>query len=272
VSWKLFEAAASTYEGWYATRRGQRADQAERALLAWLLRSFPNVCDVLEIGCGTGHFTEWFAASRLRTLGLDRAWLMLAELHRRFAHIPVVHGDAHRLPLRAAAVDVALFVTTLEFLEDPHTALSEAVRVARRGVVVVALNRWSVGGLSRRCGPQAHGTLLGRARDYSVASLRTMLAAAAGERLRDIRWASTLFPDGMWKLRVQLPLGDVIGMAAILATPVGGLSVAMPRASRGAFLTMRFSPLNRLAELRSPRSLRRIYGELTMGADRAGKG
>lgn len=123
--------------------------------------------------------------------------------------------------MRAAAVDVALFVTTPEFLEDPCTALSEAVRIARRGVAVVALNRWSVGGLSRRWGPQARRPLLGRARDYSIASLRAMLRAAAGERLREIRWASTLFPDGLWKLRAQIPLGDVIGMAALLATPPG---------------------------------------------------
>jgi ubiquinone/menaquinone biosynthesis C-methylase UbiE len=218
VSWKFFEAAARSYEGWYATPRGQRADQAERALLAWLLRSCPNVRDVLDIGCGTGHFTEWLATSGLRTVALDRSPAMLAELHRRFPHIPVLHGDAHRLPMRAAAVDVAAFVTTLEFLEQPHTALSEAVRVARRGLVVLTLNRWSVGGLSRRYGPQAHRPLLGRARDYSVVSLRVMLTAAAGKRLREVHWASTLFPDGAWKLRARIPLGDVIGMAAILAT------------------------------------------------------
>jgi len=217
VSWKLFEAAAGAYAGWYATPRGQRVDRAERAVLAWLLRPFPNVRDVLDIGCGTGHFTEWLATSGLRTVGLDRSPAMLAELHRRFPHIPVLHGDAHRLPMRAAAVDVAAFVTTLEFLEQPHTALSEAVRVARQGVVVVTLNRWSVGGLSRRYGPQAHRPLLGCARDYSVVSLRVMLTAAAGERLREIHWASTLFPDGAWKLRARIPLGDVIGMAAILA-------------------------------------------------------
>jgi ubiquinone/menaquinone biosynthesis C-methylase UbiE len=228
VSWKLFEAAAPTYEGWYATRRGQRVERAERALLAWLLRSFPNVRDALDIGCGTGHFTEWFAAMGLPTTGLDRSPAMLAELHRRLPHMPILYGNAHQLPVRAAAVDVVAFVTTLEFLEHPHAALSEAVRVARRGVVVVALNRWSMGGMSRRCGPQAHRTLLGRAHDYSLTSLRTILTAAAGERLREIRWASTLFPDGVWKLRARIPLGDVIGMAARLAPPAGAVSVVPP--------------------------------------------
>jgi len=84
VSWKLFEETARTYEGWYATPLGKRADQAERALLAWLQGSFSNARDVLDIGCGTGHFTEWLAASGLRTRGLDRSSAMLAELRRRF--------------------------------------------------------------------------------------------------------------------------------------------------------------------------------------------
>jgi len=146
---------------------------------------------------------------------------MLAELHGRVPHIPVLYGDAHQLPLRTAAVDVAVFVATLEFLADARTALSEAARVARRGIVVVALNRWSLGGLSRRCGPQSRRPLLGRARDYSLVGLRRLLRAATGARLREIRWASTLFPNGGWRLRARLPLGDVIGMAAVLAASPG---------------------------------------------------
>jgi SAM-dependent methyltransferase len=224
ASWEFFEAAASPYEGWYATPRGRRVDRAERALLTWLLRFFPSGRDALDVGCGTGHFTQWLTASGLRTLGLDRSLAMLAELRRGFPRIPTVHGDAHQLPVRSAAVDVALFVTTLEFLEDPLTALREAARVARRGVVVVTLNRWSVGGLSRRCGPQAHRSLLGRAHDYSVGSLRTILTTAAGDRLQDIRWTSTLFPDGGWKLQAQIPFGDVIGMAVLLTKPSGVVS------------------------------------------------
>ena len=95
----------------------------------------------------------------------------------------MVLGDAHALPFGDAAVDLALFVTTLEFLEHPATALREAVRVSRRGLVVLALNRWSLGGLSRRLGPAARGALLGQARDVSIVSLRALIRTAAGHRL-----------------------------------------------------------------------------------------
>lgn len=62
-------------------------------------------------------------------------------------------GDAHGLPLRDRAVDVTSLIATLEFLESPALALRESVRVAERGLVLVVLNRWSLGGASRWWGP-----------------------------------------------------------------------------------------------------------------------
>ena len=62
--------------------------------------------------------------------------------------------DAHGLPFWPRAVELSVFVATLEFLERPAVALAEAVRVSRRGLLAVALNRWSPGGLNRRWGPR----------------------------------------------------------------------------------------------------------------------
>ena len=217
MSWPIFERAAEGYEAWYATGRGRRADEAERALLAWLLAAFADARSVLDVGCGTGHFAAWLRSRALDVVGLDRSPAMLAELRRHHAEIPVVVGDAARLPVRSGAVDVALLVTTLEFVERPEAALTEAVRIARQGVVLVVLNRWSLGGLSRRVGPQARRPILGAARDTSLFALRRMARAAAGERLQSLHWASSLFPDGLWAARLRVPVGDVIGIAVALS-------------------------------------------------------
>jgi len=229
VPWHIFEREASTYEEWYTTRRGRRVDRAERALLKWLLAPFPTARSALEVGCGTGHFTEWLTRNRLSVVGLDRAPAMLAEMRRRFPEIPAILGDAHRLPFREGAVDLVVFVTTLEFLEEPEVALAEEVLVACQGLMVVTLNRWSLGGLSRRRGSQAGRPLLSQARDVSPASLQGMLSRVAGERLQEVRWTSTLFPDGLWWIRAPIPLGDVIGMAAVLTPP----ATSTPGAVRG---------------------------------------
>jgi SAM-dependent methyltransferase len=215
----VFEGAATRYDAWYATARGQRVAAAERALIEWALASFAGARSILDVGCGTGHFTAWLRRRPVGVIGLDRSPAMLAELRGRHAEIPVVVGDAGSLPVRSGAVDVALLVTALEFVERPDAALDEAVRVARRGLALVVLNRWSLGGLSRRIGPQARRPLLGSARDASLVTLTRAVRVAAGERLRAVRWASTLFPDGFWAARWPVPLGDVIGMAVVLSRP-----------------------------------------------------
>jgi SAM-dependent methyltransferase len=219
VGWEIFQRTAGEYERWYTTPRGRRADIAERALLRWLMERVPEARTVLEVGSGTGHFAGCLAESGFEVMGLDRAPAMVQEAKRRFPSLPFLLGDANRLPFRTGAVDVVVFITTLEFLESAATALREAVRVARRGIVAIVLNRHSLGGLSRRFGPQSWGALLGQARDYSLSRLRRELREAAGDRLNALDWSSTLFPDGLWNCLAPMPLGNVVGLAAALSTP-----------------------------------------------------
>lgn len=213
AAWQYFERHATGYEAWYATPRGRRADLAERALLEHLLSPFTGAQSALEVGCGTGHFTRWLAGRLPRVAGLDRAPAMLAEARRHDPRLRLVQGDAECLPIRSRAVDLAVFALTLEFVDEPAAALAEAVRISRRGVLVVALNRWSLGGWSRRWGPDARRPLLGQARDFSLGLLRALAATAAGPRLRGLRWASALFPVGRGGPSDWIPLGDVIGIA-----------------------------------------------------------
>jgi ubiquinone/menaquinone biosynthesis C-methylase UbiE len=215
-TWQPFERDAASYEGWYATPRGRRADLAERALLAHLLAPFAAAQSVLEVGCGTGHFTRWLADRLPHVVGLDRALAMLVEARRNDPSLPLVQGDAHDLPIGGRAVDLSVFVTTLEFVDHPAVALAEAVRVSRRGVLVVALNRWSLGGFSRRWGADARRPLLGRARDFTLASLRALASGAAGPRLRAVRWAGGLFPADLVTMPVPAPFGGVIGITVEL--------------------------------------------------------
>jgi SAM-dependent methyltransferase len=216
VSWKRFEREASRYEAWYATPRGRRASRAETALLAWLLAPFSDARSALDVGCGSGHFTSWLARRGLRPIGLDRAPAMLAVMRRQLPQCPALLADAHALPVRDRGVDLVILVATLEFLEDPRAALAEAARVARRGVVAVALSRWSVGALSRRLGPAARGALLPHARDLSPPGLRRLLGQAAAGRLVGLRARSALLPRPFPAGPTPIPVGDVVGVAAEL--------------------------------------------------------
>ncbi len=217
MAWEIFEPVAPRYEAWYGGRKGRRVDRAERTLIDWLLARLPGTERILEVGCGTGHFSRYLTLRSLWVVGVDRSPSMLAMLRQGDPRIPRVQAGAQSLPFRDRAVDAALFVTALEFLEGPKRALAEAVRVSRRGLMLLVLNRWSLGGVSRRIGPQASQPILGHARDYSLSSLRTLVRESAAERLRDLYWRNGCFPQDLVPSPSGLPGGDIIALAAALS-------------------------------------------------------
>jgi ubiquinone/menaquinone biosynthesis C-methylase UbiE len=126
--------------------------------------------------------------------------------------VTLVHGDALRLPFGDGAFDVTALVTTLEFLARPRAALAEATRVARRGVVLGVLNRWSLLALQRRLSGLLRPTTYDRARFYSVRSLKRLLRSVADDAAR-IEWVTTLFPSWWPWPQAGLPCGGFIAMA-----------------------------------------------------------
>lgn len=178
-------ALAASYEGWYAGR-GRRADRFEKRTLARLLAGMPRAASMLEIGCGTGHFTRWLAEGCARVVGLDASRAMLAEAAWRDG-IPYVRGDAEALPFPDRSFDLVALVTALEFVADPERALREAVRVARSGLLVGALNRWSFSALRRRIAARPPWSA---ARFLAPRELSRLVRGAAGGRLASARRSS----------------------------------------------------------------------------------
>jgi len=207
------EEIAAHYEAWYKTPQGRQADQEEKQLLRWLMGAFPGARTVLEVGCGTGHFTRWLRDEGFRAVGLDLSAPMLAQA-RALDGLPLVQGDAHRLPFADDAVDLVMLITTLEFLARPREALAEALRVARRGLVLGVLNRWSPLGLERRVKSLFRPSVYSAARFYSVWELQRLVRSVAGPQA-SIIWRTTIFPWGIPRRPSPLPWGGFIGMAAL---------------------------------------------------------
>ena len=96
---------------------------------------------VLELGPGNGYFS--IEAARLlgsdgRLVCLDIQRPMLTDLRDRLAGAGVANahpvlGDAHRLPLADASVDVAFLVTVLGEIPDRPQGLAELRRVLKPG-------------------------------------------------------------------------------------------------------------------------------------------
>ena len=124
-----------------------------------------------------------------------------------------VRGDALNLPFMGRTFDLALPITTLELVADPLRAVTEAVRVARLGLILGVLNRWSL--TARRYRTSGKPTWQS-ARFFSPFGLTSLVRDAAGPRLRDIRWRTTLWPLPLVR-DLPLPWGGFIGLGATLA-------------------------------------------------------
>jgi ubiquinone/menaquinone biosynthesis C-methylase UbiE len=199
---------AETYEAWYTTT-GSRADRLEKALLKRLLGAFPKAHTLLEIGCGTAHFTRWFESQGLQVTGLDSSRPMLAEA-MSLRSPPCLCGDALNTPLAADSFDLVAMITTLEFLSDPLGGLSEALRVSRQGLVLGVLNRQSkLGSQIEKIGnPPWNAAYL-----FTSKELVRLIRQAVGGGQIKIAWQTTLWPCLPFAL--PLPWGGFIGMSVI---------------------------------------------------------
>jgi ubiquinone/menaquinone biosynthesis C-methylase UbiE len=200
---------AASYEAWYNTS-GRQADHQEKALLKRLLHCFPLARSILEVGCGTGHFTRWFDAQGLQAIGLDVSFPMLKEA-KHLKSPACLQGEALRLPLISNSFDLTVLITTLEFLHNPIRALAESVRVSRLGLILGVLNTQSHLGRQYKRGA---GPIWETARFFTPNELKLLIHEATGEKPR-IVWRTTLWP--FWPGVLPLPWGGFIGMAVRLS-------------------------------------------------------
>ena len=192
------------YEDWYMNR-GRRADRLEKTLLEWLIGHFQEPISILDVGCGTGHFTRWFSSIGLRAVGFDISSAMLAEASQRGLRV-AVQGDALHLPFEDHAVDLVAMITSIEFVEDPSIALREATRVAKKGVFLGAINRESWIGREYQ---QQGGPIWQSAHLFTPDELIQMLGAIK-DSASDPFWRTTLWRFFPWAL--PLPRGGFIGI------------------------------------------------------------
>ena len=123
-----FDENTKQYEEWFANYPW--VFQAELHAIKALL---PTGGCGIEIGVGTGRF-----ASRLGiTIGLEPSSRMRTLAQAR--GIEVLSGVAENLPIKNAAIDFVLLVTTICFLSDPYLAFLEIHRVLKaKGTLIVA--------------------------------------------------------------------------------------------------------------------------------------
>lgn len=134
----------AAYDAWYHTPRGAWIAETEFSLLLSLLHPATNAT-LLDVGCGTGHFSRRFAAVGLHVTGIDPDRVAIDFARRQDAGaVSYLVGSAKALPFPDQTFDYAVAITSLCFIADPAGALRELWRVSRRAVVLGLLNRQSL--------------------------------------------------------------------------------------------------------------------------------
>jgi ubiquinone/menaquinone biosynthesis C-methylase UbiE len=170
-----YDAIAPAYDRRYALHEYGGVEDAVRRFA-----SAASAPEVLEVGCGTGHWLAALAPHVRSAAGLDPSAGMLSRARAAVPGAMLVRGRASALPWPAASFDRVLAVNALHHFGGPDAFVAEARRVLRPGggVLVVGLDphvgvdRWWI----YEHFPSALAA--DRARYPATARLRELLASA----------------------------------------------------------------------------------------------
>ncbi|KPK75894.1 MAG: hypothetical protein AMJ79_09305 [Phycisphaerae bacterium SM23_30] len=128
-----FDLIADSYDNWYAGRRGAMYDRLEKKIIAELLPAAAEGEKLLEVGCGTGHWSEFFSEYGFEVTGLDVSERMINAAWRKSIPNASFHiADGHLLPFADDSFNWTTAITTLEFVRDAGAVLREMIRCTRK--------------------------------------------------------------------------------------------------------------------------------------------
>ena len=161
-----FGKLARGYDRWYETPAGRAHDQAQKSDVRKFLGPAKSGARLLDVGCGTGHWSRFFASLGYAVQGVDISQEMVAaaRVHPE-PNCDFKVADACDLPFDNQSFDVVAAMAVLEFVFNVPLALKEMFRCVKEdgAVLVGSLNRLASINRRRRAKgrePYASGRLL----------------------------------------------------------------------------------------------------------------
>lgn len=163
---------AEKYDQFYRTNGGIAVDMAEKAEISDLLLQVDSR-EMLELGCGTGHWTSFFSEKGFRVTAVDQSVAMLEQACKRvIPEVRWVEADAARLPFSDQRFELITAITLFEFVEDRNAIFREIDRLLKPGgfLIVGWLNSLSEIGRQKKNFPT-----FSKAHLYTPAEIRNHL-------------------------------------------------------------------------------------------------
>jgi len=157
---------ADKYHSWYESGEGKIIGEEQREVLGIGLGE-AHGRSLIDIGCGSGYFTEWFARAGFRAVGVDTSKAMLKTAREKCGESVAFRlADATNLPFEDRSFDVGVFAASLEFIDDAEAAIREAERVVKGDMVFLMLNPDHPLNISRREKAKSDGGVFSSARFF----------------------------------------------------------------------------------------------------------
>jgi len=124
-------------EDWAAIQEPIAHSGYEHALQ--LLQMAPGQT-LLDVGCGTGYFSNLAFKGGVIVTGIDASEEFIKQARKRNSEIKFIHGEMEELPFPDNNFDVVCGFNSFQYAADMKNALSEAKRVLKdKGKLVVMI-------------------------------------------------------------------------------------------------------------------------------------
>ena len=183
---------------WLRSPEGRLAFAQKKRLVETLLSDWPRRGHtVLEIGCGSGLFLELLWEAGLDPTGIEGSPELLDVVRKHMGSKVDLHlGKFDALPFDDNEFDYVAVLSALNIEQDLEKIMSEAFRVATKGLLISFNNSWSLSALLKtlKRGPEQIKNL----EYYSPTKIYSTLRAIMGKTHATMR-TTLLGPPCTWR-------------------------------------------------------------------------
>jgi ubiquinone/menaquinone biosynthesis C-methylase UbiE len=171
-----FGLIADKYDSWYESAKGRMYDRLEKKAIGRYLPPGAKGKKLLEVGCGTGHWSQFFSEYGFEVTGVDISERMIDIARAKsIPNSSFQIADGHSLPFADETFDVTAAITTLEFVSDAETVVREMIRCTRKPggqLLIGVLNKLAPLNRNRKQRPESP---YANARLFSPSQLKQLL-------------------------------------------------------------------------------------------------